>query len=310
MFFVPRKGQIESRNSGGASGFSPGQQGSKTTGMQAGRSIKIISAGQNIRQIPRTFESEHGFIEMEGSSGVQSKPFRVRKIARTEEESVNVQFEKKCLKQAQGPNVLKLIDEGSEGELITQFSGVSIDEHLDRARQHFGTKLVGMPLSLFRSLACQLMNGLKHVHGSGILHLDIKLENILLNELGELTIADFGLAECPANGITNTGKFCSPGYRPPELFKNGKPGESTDIYSAGVALYEMLVGSEFVIKKEDFKCFENKASYEAYVAKRLAIVAKIDVTIKEIIEPMLAWDPASRPSVDDVLMKFEDKLSH
>lgn len=92
----------------------------------------------------------------------------------------------------------------------------------------------------------QLLAGLEYIHGQGVTHRDIKPENMLLDAEGNLKIADFGLCSVykyKGKERELTGACGSLPYIAPEM--NGKPyrGEPVDVWSSGVVLFAMLVGS-------------------------------------------------------------------
>jgi branched-chain amino acid transport system substrate-binding protein len=93
----------------------------------------------------------------------------------------------------------------------------------------------------------QVCNGLKVAHKKGMVHRDIKPDNILFDGEGMAVIGDFGLARAiqatSASTSSSTGGVGTPAYRAPELWR-GKPPASaaTDIYSLGCILFEMLTG--------------------------------------------------------------------
>ena len=89
----------------------------------------------------------------------------------------------------------------------------------------------------------QIMRGLSHAHSRGIIHRDIKPQNIMVLRDGSVKVADFGIA-CLANqGQTLTQEALgSVHYISPEQARGDRIDERSDIYSAGVVLYEMLTG--------------------------------------------------------------------
>lgn len=89
----------------------------------------------------------------------------------------------------------------------------------------------------------QIMRGLSHAHSRGIIHRDIKPQNIMVLRDGSVKVADFGIA-CLANqGQTLTQEALgSVHYISPEQARGGRIDARSDIYSAGVVLYEMLTG--------------------------------------------------------------------
>jgi len=93
-----------------------------------------------------------------------------------------------------------------------------------------------------RFYAAQVLLGLEHVHTNSIIYRDMKLENVLLDHLGNCRISDLGLAVVTKTKIK--GYAGTPGYTAPEMIKNKLYGPGADIFSFGVMLYRMLCGSK------------------------------------------------------------------
>ncbi|MFP5228963.1 MAG: protein kinase domain-containing protein [Acidobacteriota bacterium] len=103
----------------------------------------------------------------------------------------------------------------------------------------------------FFSLAVQIAEAIAAAHASGVLHCDIKPENIMVTEHGFVKVLDFGLARMMA-GAENADETVSlaaahafagtPGYIAPEVLRENPPTEQSDIFSLGVVLYEMAGG--------------------------------------------------------------------
>jgi serine/threonine-protein kinase len=99
-------------------------------------------------------------------------------------------------------------------------------------------------LDLPRALdyTCQICNAMDHAHRHGVIHRDLRPGNVLVTENGMVKVADFGTSrflEIAAHGTTVIG---SPPYMAPEQFQ-GKAVFSSDIYSLGVTMYQMMTGS-------------------------------------------------------------------
>lgn len=95
-------------------------------------------------------------------------------------------------------------------------------------------------------IAMQVCSALTHAHNNGIIHRDIKSQNIILNRDMQVKVADFGLArtltQATLSSQTNKNVMGSVHYMSPEQTRNGYVSESTDLYSLGVVLYEALTG--------------------------------------------------------------------
>lgn len=95
------------------------------------------------------------------------------------------------------------------------------------------------------SIAAQVADALHHAHQRGVVHRDVKPNNILLSRDGRPLLSDFGIAKAlhESSGLTRTGmSIGTPEYMAPEQIQGQKVDGRTDIYALGIVLYEMLVG--------------------------------------------------------------------
>jgi len=101
-----------------------------------------------------------------------------------------------------------------------------------------------VPWQTVLAIAAGVLRGLDYAHSKGVLHRDIKPDNILVSHEGRVKIADFGLAIHPgAEKITLQGELVgTPVYMPPEQISGGDIDRRSDLYSLGASLYEVLTG--------------------------------------------------------------------
>jgi serine/threonine protein kinase len=139
------------------------------------------------------------------------------------------------------PNIVTLFDAGeTEGQLFLAFEFV---EGTDLA----GRMENGPPLTLREVLRIvrQVADALDYAHRQGIVHRDIKPSNILLDTAGRVKVADFGIAKVTGQSteLTMAGSVMgSPQYLSPEQIRGDDLDGRSDIFSLGVALYELLSG--------------------------------------------------------------------
>jgi hypothetical protein len=102
-----------------------------------------------------------------------------------------------------------------------------------------------LPAPVVARLFVDLIDGLGYAHSRGLVHRDIKPANLLLNEHGVLAVADFGIAKAVDDtALTASGGLVgTPAYMSPEQVQGEPLTPASDLFAAGIVLYEMLVGT-------------------------------------------------------------------
>ncbi len=139
------------------------------------------------------------------------------------------------------PHVVNVFDQGSDGEIaylvMEYLPGITLRELLREEKR------LTVPQTI--SIMDAVLSGLAAAHRAGIIHRDVKPENVLLAEDGRIKIGDFGLARATtANTATGAQLMGTIAYLAPELVTRGTADARSDIYSLGIMLYEMLTGEQ------------------------------------------------------------------
>lgn len=148
--------------------------------------------------------------------------------------------ESKAIAMLSHPNIVKVYDV-SFGDLIQYIvmeyiDGITLKEYIEREGSLRWKDAVHFTI--------QILKGLQHAHDKGIVHRDVKPQNIMVLPDGTIKVTDFGIARfARSEQRTITDKAIgSVHYISPEQARGERTDEKTDIYSVGVILYEMLTG--------------------------------------------------------------------
>ena len=137
-------------------------------------------------------------------------------------------------------------------------------------------------------------------HEQGVLHLDLKPSNILLDSTGAAFIADFGIAELTDASTSLSGAMLTPHYAAPERFQDARPDTAADVYALGATLYALIAGHP------PFTTDENGAP-AAVMMRILNDEIEIDdlpsttsPALRSVISLAMHKDPEARPSAKDL----------
>lgn len=147
--------------------------------------------------------------------------------------------ESRAVAQLSHANIVSVYDVSTSGEteyiVMELIDGITLKQYMEKRGQ----------LNWRESLhfITQIMRGLSHAHSRGIIHRDIKPQNIMVLRDGSVKVADFGIACLADSAQTLTQEALgSVHYISPEQARGDRPDARSDIYSSGVVLYEMLTG--------------------------------------------------------------------
>jgi eukaryotic-like serine/threonine-protein kinase len=110
------------------------------------------------------------------------------------------------------------------------------------------SELLPLPVERARAVALDVLEALDYAHAAGVIHRDVKPQNVMIDSAGRAKVGDFGIARLigPEPGalvLTATGGVVgTPAYMPPEALAGAPPDPRTDVYAVGVLLHEMVTG--------------------------------------------------------------------
>src|SRR6266852_7043031 len=149
--------------------------------------------------------------------------------------------EARAAAQLSHPNIVTVIDRGdADGNQFIVFEFID-GESLKELVQRTGA----LPVRRAIELGAAVADALAFAHESGLVHRDVKPQNVLLNGDGEAKVTDFGIARSldVKHGVTQTGAVVGTSeYIAPEQAQGQHVDERTDVYSLGILLYELLTG--------------------------------------------------------------------
>ncbi|MGV8978709.1 MAG: Stk1 family PASTA domain-containing Ser/Thr kinase [Cellulomonas sp.] len=190
------------------------------------------------------------------------------------------------------PGLVGVYDQGLDGETsyltMEYIDGTNLRRHLSEQ----GSLTVGAALDLID----RVLDALAVAHRAGLVHRDIKPENVLIAADGRVKVADFGLARAVTEVTsTTTGTvFGTVAYLAPELVARGSSDARTDVYAAGILLYEMITGRQPFVGETPIQVAFQHVNSDIPAASDL--VNWLPVEIDELIGALAAREPDDRPS--------------
>lgn len=135
-------------------------------------------------------------------------------------------------------NIVKIYDVGQDDNLhyiaAEYIDGMTLKDYIRTCSP--------IPVEEIVKLSQQILHGVKHAHERGVVHKDLKTQNILLDEYKNVKITDFGIADIMDEDVTRTQSLMgTPQYIAPEILNRESLTAQSDLYSVGIVMYEMCV---------------------------------------------------------------------
>lgn len=205
------------------------------------------------------------------------------------------QNEVKIMQQVEHPNILKLYKvirkEGKIYLIIEYCNGGDLSNYIQKNCNTFDNRYF-----------YQILDGLEYLYNNQILHRDIKPQNILIHN-DNVKISDFGFAKSFEKSELIT-TFCgSPLYMAPEILRDRKYSEKSDIWSLGVLLFELLT------KEHPYSCTSKTELWDMAKKNKFIInFGKINnYSKRELVKSLMKYSFNERITWDDI---FEQKSEH
>ena len=136
------------------------------------------------------------------------------------------------------PNIVNVYDVGDEDGInyivMELVDGITLKKYIEKKQRLSVKESV--------SIAIQVAMGLEAAHNNGIIHRDIKPQNIMISRDGKVKVTDFGIAKAATSNTITSNVMGSVHYTSPEQARGGYSDAKSDIYSLGITLFEMLTG--------------------------------------------------------------------
>ena len=151
-----------------------------------------------------------------------------------------------------------------------------------------------LPADKAMETARKLCAGLAAAHDRGVIHRDLKPQNIMMNKRGEVVIMDFGLAAIADQLAGAEVRNGTPAYMSPEQLKGAGVTARSDIYALGLVLYELFTGKRPYEANSLQQLIDMQDS--GHLASMTSVAADIDPAVEKVIRRCLESDPARRPA--------------
>ena len=219
-------------------------------------------------------------------------------IGGSADSSARFAVEAKAASSLNHPNIVTIYNYGEmeDGTLflaMEYIAGETLAQRIDRCGQ--------LPVDRAVHIATQIARALGEAHAHGVVHRDLKPQNVMLVERGGardfVKVLDFGIAKVGDAGVTSAGYVVgTPRYMSPEQLLGKRLDCRSDIYSAGIVLYEMLAGVTPFQSETPMGWMHQHVEVPPKPPSALTKGGKIPAPVEHVVLRALAKAPADRPS--------------
>ncbi len=203
------------------------------------------------------------------------------------------------------PNIVSVYDVGEDNGLhyivMELVEGITLKKFIEKKGRLEIREAVGISI--------QIAQGMEAAHEHGIIHRDIKPQNIMISKDGKVKVADFGIAKVVSSETYTQNAVGSAHYLSPEQARGGYYDERSDIYSLGVTLYEMLTGQLPFGGDSDVTVALQHIQTEARPAREL--VPSIPYSLDRIVQKCMQKHPENRYSLaSDLIIDLKHSITN
>ncbi|QHK18778.1 Stk1 family PASTA domain-containing Ser/Thr kinase [Pseudarthrobacter psychrotolerans] len=194
-------------------------------------------------------------------------------------------------------HVVGVLDQGNDGQ-----TAYLVMEHIKGHTLRDVIRSKGaLPPRLALALIDPVVQGLGAAHAAGLIHRDVKPENVLIADDGRIKIGDFGLARAVTTSTSTGTLIGTVGYLSPELVLGKQADTRSDIYSVGIMLYEMLTGQQPYDGEVPIQVAYKHVNET--VGPPSALVPGLATEVDELVQWCTANDPENRPVDGNALLQ-------
>ncbi len=198
-------------------------------------------------------------------------------------------------------NIVGVLDFGSDSGVPYLVMEHVVGPRLGQLLHELGP----LPLDAALDMVRQIVAGLEDAHANGVVHADVKCDNVLVQTMrdGSVTprLIDFGVAhlvdrKLPLASRTDPMVTGTPEYVAPEVARGQRPTPAADVYAVGVMLYELVAGTTPFCGESSGAILTSKLEAEAMPLRRRCPELEISSELDELVSRTLARDPHERPA--------------